>query len=92
MSLTNEQKGQINNLIDYRNDIENALFQIDRILKDYFPKEYDIAYQHWLPQIHTALMNDDRWLPRGQFNMQQTLDRLLDQANGSKSNGVSRYI
>lgn len=92
MSLTNEQKHQLNKLIDHRDEITNALFHIERIIKEYFPEEFEVAYQHWIPQITTALYQEDKWLPRGQFTMQQTILRLLDKAEESGNKGVSKYI
>jgi len=91
MSLTQVQKDQLNSLIDYRDQITNGLFHIERILKVYFPEEFDIAYQHWIPQITTALYEDKRWLPRGEQTMQYTINRLLDKANNDKV-GVKKYI
>lgn len=92
MSLDNNKKHQLNKLIDYRDEISNAIFQIDRILKDYFPEEYDVAYQHWIPQIITAINKHPKWLSRGQFDMQQTIEKLLDKSKDSDSKGVSKYI
>jgi hypothetical protein len=92
VSLSNDQKYQLNKLIDHRDSISNSLFHIERILKEYFPVEYDNAYQHWIPQIITALYDDKRWLPRGEFTMQDTISRLLDQAENSDRKGVSKYI
>lgn len=92
MSLTQEQKHQINSLIDHRDQITNALFHIERILKQYFPEEFDAAYQHWIPQIVTALYEDKRWLPRGEYTMQQTVNRLIDKSIESGNKGVSKYI
>jgi len=91
MSLTQVQKDQLNSLIDYRDQITGGLFHIERILKVYFPEEFDIAYQHWIPQITTALYEDKRWLPRGEQSMQQTINRLLDKINNDKV-GVKKYI
>ena len=92
MSLTDEQKYQLNSLIDYRDDMVRSMFHIERILKHYFPEEFDAAYQHWIPQIITALYEDKKWLPRGEFTMQQTISRLLDKTQDSASKGVSKYI
>lgn len=92
MSLTDEQKHQFNKLIDYRDQITDALFHIERILKVYFPEEFEVAYQHWIPQITTALYEHKKWLPRGQYTMQQTINRLLDKNKESLNKGVSKYI
>lgn len=88
--LTQEQKYQLNTLMDYRDDICKMMFHIERILKHHFPQQFDLAYQHWIPQILTALDNDTKWLPRGQFSFQDTIDHIQDNAdNGS---GVSKFI
>lgn len=78
MSFTVEQQYQLNKLIDYRDQIADSLFHIERIIKVYFPEEFDIAYQHWIPQITTALYEDKRWLSRGEQTMQNTINRLMD--------------
>jgi hypothetical protein len=92
MSLSQDQKDQFNKLIDYRDEITNALFHIERILKTYFPEEFEIAYQFWIPQITTALYEDKKWLSRGERTMQQTIDRLLDRIKSDSVSGVSKYI
>lgn len=92
MSFTNEQKYQINKLIDYRDQITNSLFHIERIIKEYFPEEFDVAYQHWIPQITTSLYEDKRWLPRGEQTMQHTIDRLLDKVQEKNGQSVSKFI
>lgn len=91
MGLTEQQKHQLNRLLDHRDEIENALFHIERILKEYFPGEFDIAYQHWIPQISTAICEKEKWLSRGSYTMQQTLSRLLD-ASKDDTKGLSKYI
>ena len=91
MSLTKEQKDQINNLVDYRDDIIDSLFHIERILKTYFPEEFDIAYQHWIPQISTALLNYEKWLPRGSQTMENTLSRILDKENNT-SQSIGKFL
>ena len=78
MNLTQEQRDELNKLLKYRDSILSSLNSIELIIKSYFPKEYSIAYQHWIPQIATALNIDDKWLPRGQFCMQNTIDRIID--------------
>lgn len=92
MSFTNEQKDQLNKLIDYRDQITDALFHMERILKVYFPEEFDVAYQHYIPQITTALYEDNRWLPRGQQTLQHTITRLLDKTNDLTNRGLKKFI
>lgn len=88
--MNQEQKDQLTNLIDYRDEISNSLFHIERILKTYFPDQYSDAYQHWIPQILTALDNDLKWLPRGQLTLQDTIDRIKDDSDSV--GGVSKFI
>ena len=90
MNLTHFQKEQINKLRDYRDEISYSLFHIERVLRDYFPEEYTQAYQHWIPQILTALAHDNRWLDRGVYNMQDTLNKLSD--NDQNVKGLTKVI
>lgn len=90
--LTQEQRDQFNRLLDYRDQISDAIFHIERILKNYFPDEFDVAYQHYIPQIITALNNDNKWLQRGEISMQYTISRILDKINQDRGNGVSKFI
>ena len=93
MNLTQEQKHQLNKLIDHRDEITNSMFHIERILKHYFPEEFEVAYQHYIPQIMTALYEDNKWLPRGNYNLQQTIDRLLEKmANNYDSSNIKKFI
>lgn len=92
MSFTQEQKDQFDLLIKCRNDIFYTVRHIELILKTYFPEEYDTAYQHWIPQIITALYEDSRWLPRGERTMQQTMISLIDKMKSGSDKGVSKYI
>lgn len=88
--MNQEQKDQLNKLMDHRDKISDAIFHIERILKTYFPNEYSNAYQHWIPQILTALDNDIKWLPRGQLTLQDTIDRIKD--GSDSSGGVYKFI
>jgi hypothetical protein len=88
MSLSPNQKEALENLYSHRDHIEDHLNKIDTILKMYFSKEYDLAYQHWLPQMKTALRDNTKWLPRGQYSMDYTLNHLIDDLD----KGVSKYI
>lgn len=92
MSLSSEQKLQLEKLIDYRNDIVDILANIQGILQQHFPEEFDSAYQHYIPQIITALYSDTRWLPRGAYSMQNTINNLQDKAQENNYKGVSKFI
>jgi hypothetical protein len=93
MSLTQEQKDQINNLIDHRDQIVGHLFHIERILKTYFPEEFERAIQFYLPQITTALYEDRKWLSRGEYSLQNTIDNLMERAKIEPSNqSLKKFI
>jgi len=92
MSLSDEQKNQINSLVDYRDEIVNALFHIERILKTYFPEEFERAIQFYLPQITTALYEDKKWLSRGEYSLQNTIDNLLERCKKDNSKGTAKYF
>lgn len=90
MSLTQSEREQIDKLLNYRDNIVESLTNIEAILKQYFPEEFNIAYQFWIPQIMTSLFDNTKWLSRTDRNMQQTIDRLIDKSQDDK--GVSKYI
>lgn len=92
MSFTDEQKHKLNQLKDCRDEIVKQLFHIEHILKVYFPEEFDVAYQHWIPQITTALYEDNRWLPRGSQTMQHTLNRLIDKADSKNGQSIQKFF
>lgn len=81
-----------NKLLQYRENIEDILVQIDAILQTDFPDEYSVAYEHWMPQIKTALKDNTRWLPRGQYSMDYTVNRILDKITADFGLGVTKYI
>jgi len=85
-----QDQHQLEIISDQREDIKKSLSTIETILKEYFPDKYEIAYQHWLPQVLTALYNDLKWLPRGQTTLQDTIDQIKDQSESV--GGVSKYI
>lgn len=86
--MNNQSK--VDDLLDLREEIAHALKKIDALLQIYFPDQYPDAYQHWMPQILTALYNDVKWLPRGQVTLQDTIDRIKD--DYKESCGVSKFI
>jgi hypothetical protein len=81
---------KVNDLLTLREEITQSVNKIELILRQYFPDEYEDAYQHWIPQVLTALYNDLKWLPRGEITLQDTVDRIKDDSN--QSGGVSKYI
>lgn len=82
----------LSKLIDYRTQIETILAEIDAVMQVDFPEEYSVAYQHWIPQIKTALRNDTKWLSRGEYSMDYTLNRIIDRLNSNTEKGVTKYI
>ena len=93
MSLTTEQRDQINKLVDYRDEIVSSLFHIERILKTYFPEEFERAIQFYLPQITTALYEDKKWLNRGEYSLQNTVDNLMERCKINESDkGTTKYL
>jgi hypothetical protein len=45
-----------------------------------------------LPQIKTGLRDNTKWLPRGQYSMDYTLNSLIDHVINDLDKGVSKYI
>ncbi len=86
----NKNNDALNSILDLREEIRDNVAKIDALLQVYFPSEYTNAYQHWIPQVLTALYNDLKWLPRGQSTLQDSIDRIKD--NSETSGGVSKYI
>jgi hypothetical protein len=72
----------------------NSLFHIERILKTYFPEEFERAIQFYLPQITTALYEDKKWLSRGEYSLQNTIDNISERCKSSDncSNSIQKYI
>ena len=93
MGLTPEQKDNLENLLDHRDSIIDALAGIQTILKVNFPEEYEKAIQFYLPQITTALYEDKKWLSRGEYSLQNTLDNLLDRCKIIEDDkGMKKYL
>jgi hypothetical protein len=94
MPIIQEEKDQINNLLDHRDKLLDSLYHIERILKTYFPEEFERAIQFYLPQITTALYEDKKWLSRGDYSLQNTIDNLLERCkmNESGVKGTTKYL
>ena len=85
-----DKQSHIEELLDAREEMSRSLEKIKTVLQIHFPKHYVDAYQHWIPQILTALYNDVKWLPRGETNFQDTIDRIKDSTENT--GGVSKFI
>lgn len=93
MNINDSQKEALHKLLAYRETIEDIVSEIEAILQVYFPQEFEIAYQHWLPQILTSLRYNKKWLSRGEYSMEYTINRILDQINFDNNHkGVCKYI
>jgi hypothetical protein len=93
MVLTQEQKDQVNNLVNCRDQITNKVLEIENILKAYFPKEFELANQFYLPQIITALYEHKKLLSRGEYSLQNTIDKLLELSrNSEQDTGVKKFF
>lgn len=88
--MTQDQHLSLIKLLDLRDNIFENLLQIESILKKDFPHQYEVAYQHWIPQITTSLYNNTKWLPRGQVTFQDSIDQIKD--NSTSGSGVSKFI
>jgi hypothetical protein len=86
-----DNKSKTNDLLELREDITRSIEKIEFILRTNFQDQYEDAYQHWIPQILTALFNDLKWLPRGQVTLQDTIDQIRD-VESSDNRGVSKFI
>lgn len=88
--MTTKSNRSLDDLLDLRESIHKSVLEMQHILETDYPTEYAVAYQHWIPQILTALYSNTQWLPRGQFSCQHTIDHIKDNTGGT--GGVSKYI
>ena len=79
------RKEVIDKLEDHRDAIIAHMKGITDILKNSAPKQHTRAYSIWIPQIITGLTRNTKWLPRGDYCMQETLDDLREVS--TKNNG-----
>jgi hypothetical protein len=93
VALTKEQKSLLEDLMDCRDDIIDTLANIQTILKTNFPEEYERAIQFYIPQITTALCEDKKWLNRGEYSLQNTIDNLLERCKLTTENqGLKKFL
>ena len=79
------RKEVIDKLEDHRDATIAHMKGITDILKNSAPKQHTRAYSIWIPQIITGLTRNTKWLPRGDYCMQDTLDDLREVS--TKNNG-----
>jgi hypothetical protein len=82
----------LNKLYSIRETIENNLAELDAIIQVYFHEEYSISYQHWMPQIKTALRDNIKFLPRGTYSMDYVLRHIEDKLFHTPKESIHKYI
>lgn len=80
--------------MDYRDEIIDIIANIQTILKINFPEEYERAIQFYIPQITTALCEDKKWLNRGEYSLQNTIDNLIERCKmiDEKNKSLNKYL
>lgn len=80
--------------MDYRDEIIDIIANIQTILKINFPEEYERAIQFYIPQITTALCEDKKWLNRGEYSLQNTIDNLTERCKmiDEKNKSLNKYL
>lgn len=68
-------------LCQIKKEIENLTKEAEEIIKREFPDQYSISISFWIPQIITALEENDKWLSRGDYSMQNILDKIKSREN-----------
>lgn len=94
MLMLNKQT--IEQLMFHRDSILDSLESIKSLLRDTkgCEKEYSVAISHYIPQIITALHSDSKYLQRGEYTLQETINHLCDHLSSSEKpqKGVKKYI
>ena len=68
--------------IDYRRlcsikkEIQILINESEEIIKRRFPDQYSVSISFWIPQLSTALEENQKWLSRGDYSMQNTLNKI----------------
>lgn len=68
----------IERLISIKAEITKLLDEAEFLLRKDFPKHHEKAYAFWIPQAYTAIGDVEKWLPRGIYTMQNTIDNIRD--------------
>lgn len=88
---------KVEELESLESSILETLTRIESILRETpsFTKEYYLASSHYIPQIITALKNNTKYLPRGEYTLEDTINSLkdsFDSENEKQTKGVKKYI
>jgi hypothetical protein len=86
-----DKQYQLEILDMHKADILVSLSKMQEILSFYFPEQYADAYQHWIPQIYTALMTNSKWLDRGTFSFEDTIKSIVSKQNLNGS-GIKKVV
>jgi len=91
--MTEDKRYILSEIISHKEAIKDHLDKIENLLKSFFPKEHDMAYQHYIPQILTAINAYDKWLSRGSYTLENTIKNISDNIDSdNKKSGVKKFI
>lgn len=63
-------------LCQIKNEILLLTKEAEDIIKVNYPEQYSVSISFWIPQIVTALEESNKWLPRGDYTMQNTIEKI----------------
>lgn len=63
-------------LCQIQKEILSLTKEAEEIIKRKFPDQYSISISFWIPQLITALVKSEKWLPRGDHSMEEILDKI----------------
>lgn len=87
--MTTDQ--HINNLLNLKDDLEDKIWELEKYIRTFFPNHHDECYQHWIPQLITAIRNDSQWLSRGQYSIEDTINSIRD-SNKNNYTNIKKYL
>lgn len=90
--MDKDKTNALSELYSARENIENKLAEIEATLQVYFNEEFAVASQHWIAQIKTALRDNLKYLPRGEYSMDYTFHRIEDKLLTNSSKGIEKYV
>lgn len=79
--LTDHQWQKYNQLIDCKLEILVALREMKDILKQTFPNEYEIAYEHWIKDISLSIKKSNEFESKVGLTIEDTLSRIQKLTN-----------